>query len=773
MFVCRRLRLLVHIPISLPHARYARRNSLATLRAQITSSTRLGQVEPIAPAFDQLSVEELRSKLYGNPTSAENSREVSNSYAELRRRDRGLVADLQSATYSRVMRAAYMSKCYELANELATDVLEVYRGEEHQRAAVIQGLFMVQSLHPTGDFPLLPRLTILKMFRAFGPPQTGENIAIIKYLVRLIGSDSTPEPENMELMELICTHVVFHLSPCQAPTDAQSLGYRPPPIVSTSFNFVHQLLPYSPPLALNVFQVLVDNGYVIPNANDSTSSSINDFNTIIYSTLIKSSLRWGWKTSTHKLFVGLMNQENTPHNVKFDLAIEMVHSLLDTPNAADVRACGWLIRKAHRVGEVPKGLFRQFYSYAFQLNLGMEAEILYSFSREKDVLQKYHYPPPDGPVLTWLLEYFATDGRKVHLVRQLAEEVVEDNLSLPPQSRARFIAVTASRGHSRLARELWERYSVGIDRHVVVGDPALMIRMTSLFYNLATRLDLFIERSQKGEPSRPQLFDESKRREQLADMYSFLDIVMAEYRKYHEPLKYAPHQMLTSLARACFIVGKFAEGFQMFRYLLDRKEVPDLHDVNVALTAMAEQHPRSAAKLINQMSKKGLQPDAVSYGTVIHYALLRKDMTLASDMAAHMKGLKDKQLSLKSLAMLIRAITPNDPKEDFVDQRERLSSILQLLKTMTDTNFIPSPQVGRDLVSASLRARGPVLAYNFWKLLLKDSTEWDDGRQQTLRQSIADMVLKDHGRGLLSRYETRDMLGKLKLLNRASSSQIK
>ena len=61
-----------------------------------------------------------------------------------------------------------------------------------------------------------------------------------------------------------------------------------------------------------------------------------------------------------------------------------------------------------------------------------------------------------------------------------------------------------------------------------------------------------------------------------------------------------------ALARAYLMTGQIAAGFRTLRVLLDRKEVPDLHDVNVALTALSAYHPARAATMLERMVEQGI-----------------------------------------------------------------------------------------------------------------------------------------------------------------------
>ncbi|KAF8895438.1 hypothetical protein BD779DRAFT_1434491 [Infundibulicybe gibba] len=401
---------------------------------------------------------------------------------------------------------------------------------------------------------------------------------------------------------------------------------------------------------------------------------------------------------------------------------------------------------------VPDGVVRQFYHHASQCNQGEEAEILYAFSRAPNTMNSHMYPPPHGTALVWLMEHLATKSRRTHLSRTLAAEVAENHLPIPLHSRARFLSLTAARGYGTLARVLWERYSTGKDKITVVGNSALMIRMVSLFNHLAQKM---------APRKRDRTGNAGPRQHDSEDFVDFTNHILSEYRHCHQPLSNAHHRVLTSLARAYFILGESAEGFNTFKILMERKEIPDIYDVNVALTAMAEHHPRSAARMIQRMIEKGLRPDAVTFGTVMHHALLHNDMDLVADMIARARELKDVRMNLKSVAALVRAsVAPND--DNFrANQRAKLEGAMSIVKSLMKPHSISSPQTGKYLVFASLRADEPVMAYRFWKLMVKDSTEWNDREQQFQRRLIAQMIRKHHKRCRLDNNQTLAMLSQL------------
>ncbi|KAK7690324.1 hypothetical protein QCA50_006981 [Cerrena zonata] len=222
----------------------------------------------------------------------------------------------------------------------------------------------------------------------------------------------------------------------------------------------------------------------------------------------------------------------------------------------------------------------------------------------------------------------------------------------------------------------------------------------------------------------------------LQDFRAFTEHVIQQFASLRQPLKKANHHDLNALARAYFIVGRFGEGFRMFKTILARREIPDMSDVNVALSAMARQNPTQAAKMIERMVAHGLQPDAVSFGTIIHHAIVDRNMILVSELITRARQLGVKELSYKTMGSLIRA-TVSTLYEDEDAPEQQMEKAKDLVDSLLDAGFTPSIRMGLDCIIAALRADDPCMAFRFWKLLLKDKTQWDDKQQVRVRCRIA------------------------------------
>jgi len=652
-------------------------------------------------------------------------------YQILRKRDRHLVSNLPTSSYLNLVDEALV-KSPDLANCVVRDIVEVYRGKHSHQIRMLQAIL-------SQDFFALDRSVVVSVLQRLKDTQEGLDFLSSQSVVRLVRmvviKQSSTQIDRL-LVQFISPIISAHATRFRAPGRALSATYRPPKIIYAAFEFVHKLLNMSHQReALSLFQILIDSGHIPPETIKGLDSSSNNVDIIVCAALARASLHWNWRTLTIIIVNSLLDLPGTPHQSVIDLNLDAIYAILDTPTRRDMGMCRGLICKVHHHAPVPNSVVRQFYTSAAQSLAGHEAEVLYQFTRTTSVLEQHYYPPPDGLALSWLMYHLSVNSHRSHLSRQLASEVVQKNLPLPVQFRAHFLLNTAAQGYATLARRLWERYSVGNDKHVVVGNSALMIRMISLFAHLRRQAKASLESLK--DPS-VHLVDDGTLQRKSEDLTAFLTQVLQSYRAHHTPLLKAPHQVLTSLARACFIVGKYAEGLEVFKVLLQREEVPDMYDVNVALTAVAEAKPRLAARMIGRMIEKGLKPDAVTFGTVMHSALLCGDQALVNEMMDKIRRLRDTRLTFQSVAGLIRA-TITSGTEDQKDLRSRLQSVLTMIRSLNKTMPL-SPQTGKYLVSVSLRVQDFMMAYEFWNLLLRESAEWNDREQQLLRRRIADMI---------------------------------
>jgi hypothetical protein len=673
------------------------------------------------------------------------------AYETLRSRDATLVNDLPAATWIRVAKDAFEARLPDVMDHLAADLVENFWGSEEDRSQIASAIVEFAAARPLLSHARLHSLLVL--LKSSGSLADLKGLTVVrltKTMVAQLSEDSDSGSSLSILLSLLDRSLRW---PSVRATGTGAISYHPPAVVQLSYHLIQTLLrAHRDHEAIDIFQVLVKCNNIPPEAVRETNSASTDPSFIILSTLVRSSLHWGWRGSAVELCKILLLAKMSPSAPVIELTVDVLYALLETPNSADLDRFSYLIRKldARAVDfRPPHGLIRLFYESAYKLNAGKSAETLYEHTQSTDVASQHKYPSPQGRALTWLLSQLAVTSRNIYLSRRLANHVVDSCEPIPLQDRARFIAIVASSGYGLLARALWERYTVGRDRNVVLGNATVMLRMVSLYsYTIRKTQSLLDGVAKKEENDGVDEVVKSERslyEDRMKDITTFMHMLVAEYRRIKKPLSTAGHYDLTSLARAYFMLGDVSAGFDAFKALLNRKEIPDMHDINVALSAMAEYNPRRAARIIHLMIRRGLQPDPVTFGTVIHYASIHKDAELVSALVHKAYQADNGELTLKSVQALIKAtIEMEDPSLG-----TSLEQALEIIQSLIDSNLFCSPNTGKYCVAASLDVQKPVLAFKFWKLLVHNKIEWHDSQHSLLRQRIAGQALKHNRLGWL------------------------
>lgn len=558
-----------------------------------------------------------------------------------------------------------------------------------------------------------------------------------------------------DLLSLVQPHIISHLHRLRR-TKPHSVSYTPPDIVRLAFLFLNSFLSVDQKGSISVFQALVDSGH-IPSEAAIDSSSSQTLEQIICMSLVKASLYWNWNDISEDILSQLIQSTPTPDSFTLRHTTACLYTLLTSPSSNDLHRCFNLIQLLHPHAPVPDGLVRQFYDCAVDSDAPQVAEELYDFSRERTVLAAHSYPAPQGRALTWLMTHVAEKSKKEYLVRNLASDVVQGHLPVPVDHRAQFISTIAEKGLALPARALWERYSTGKDGSVLCGNSRVMLRLTNIFTSLARSKTLKLNNNSEEGNTTPNDTETQK----VSDLHSFANHVVTKYKEHHEPWEKADHRVITSYARACFIIGKNTEGFEIFKILTKRLELPDLYDVNVALGAIAKQAPESAARVIESMVERGVKPDAVTLGTVLHHASVQKNTKVTEEMVRRAVEMKKINSDVKAFGALIRAVV--EPREDDTQETRilKLQGAWELVRQFVENGTQTSTQLGKYLVSLAIEAGDAYLAFKFWDALLKESAEYDDEQQRRQRGAIQVLTLAQNMRAEISGPYTRMIINQL------------
>ncbi|RPD62813.1 hypothetical protein L227DRAFT_599572 [Lentinus tigrinus ALCF2SS1-6] len=245
-----------------------------------------------------------------------------------------------------------------------------------------------------------------------------------------------------------------------------------------------------------------------------------------------------------------------------------------------------------------------------------------------------------------------------------------------------------------------------------------------------------------------------------ADIRRFTERVFDTYYELKQPLETADRPTVNAIAHGAFMLGRDELAFEVFNLMRSRDMRLDLHDLNVVISVVAKANPERGVERIQKMIDNGLEPDAVTYGTVIHWAIFHGNPTLVRTVIdmARKHGLEN--FSFKTLAALLHATVSPDFSPE-TSPSEQLETVEDILSTMLDLGIIPTPNVGRDCVRAALAAEDPVLAFRFWKELMKDKVEFADGAQRQLRGRIGEQIQEHFDAGWLDEDRARVMLSEL------------
>ena len=262
----------------------------------------------------------------------------------------------------------------------------------------------------------------------------------------------------------------------------------------------------------------------------------------------------------------------------------------------------------------------------------------------------------------------------------------------------------------------------------------------------------------KCDPRDNAEIKESRRR--LDGISSFAGKVLRAYITKHKPLDEADHLILTSLARAHFVLGNISDGFQCFRILLRRKEKPDIVDINVGLTALAEFKPRAASVFLTMMKKYDVEPDETTFSTILHHSMMKDDLDLCTELALQMKtslGPGSNFLPFYSMASASVVERSGDSQQRRVARLKTVLGVLRIMDYPVE-KFVMYPEVGKSLILASLHY--PELAFEFWEVVYKGVPRNDlEYCNQVGHIRIA--IRKAWNRGNLDGTKMKDMLSKL------------
>ncbi|KAH9049880.1 hypothetical protein EDB84DRAFT_1408772 [Lactarius hengduanensis] len=513
--------------------------------------------------------------------------------------------------------------------------------------------------------------------------------------------------------------------------------------------------------AMRLLQSLIETSYIPPEAIHRVDRSSGDFHLIVTLTLVRSCIFWNWNRKALVLTRNYyLSKASSVGPAITKLCQDVLHTLMEFPTNDDLELSLAFINdtvSSPKSLAVSPGIVRQMYASAQHLNRPHIATSLFALSLKQAAHSLVEFPLPSGSALTWLLRHLSRQAAHIHLTRRLVEQVVNRCEHIPLADRAEFISIAAESGFASPARTLWVRYSSGKEGQIVAGNAAMVVRMCSLFASLRRKA---IDKSRISQVAAQTTIssvdgglddaaiDLYVSSEEGEDLRNFANLVLTRFRKAKEPLQQASREDLNALARANIILGHVKEGLKILRVVPDRYERPDLHDVNVVLSAIAEVDPRTALKMVRHMVVSGPGSDGVSFGTVVYQAGRHGDVAVITGLLRLARE-TGQQLTTKTVAAVIRASVVFSGKDkDAV--RDNLTRALEIIIANEDSNHLASSNMGKFCIEEALKVDDPTLAFQFWNRLLRTRAEWDDDLHAYLRRQIAKSIhthcKKDVGR---------------------------
>ena len=728
------------------------------------------------------------------------------------------VKELNVAAYLQLAREARMNHLQHVMDLLADDLL-CHFPRDSDPGGFSKAAIAVLS-HATPNCPLTHRRT-LELFNALTALDLPQHIVLTPRAWDRLFSAAISHPDlcsfSLESMALMLLS--------QPPERAQARS------IWLTYRIVIEILMKgegSFPQALVVFQQLIHLGRVPNLAQQLAHDEGGSFKIIIANTLVRACLEYNWYIKAADFIMELLRdprwsqaQGTSVEDIQATslLALEVLHVLVRSPTRQEVQTCHKLIlailsqslslHQASRPVKIPDADIMAFYETCYDYKLVGYAASIYVKLQSPSIRQHHYYPPPRNSALFWLFDHFADPGVSpaagstlysykgyIRMARIILNDIIYHGIPVPVVDRPRFIAIAAARGFGFYARQLWEMYTVESDpnRDVVRGNAQMLIPIVKLFRKLqeawdrgpglATNQDLKrpgaklkkdINTTETSNPHKAALY---AKKSVLPDAWRFANHVLNSYIVTKLPLAMASQEDLNALARAHLILDHVSEGVEALSVVMERGDIPDVKDINVALVAIARYSPRHAARMLEQMVTRGVGPSASGYSALLHAALKTQDFRLVDILISRARNLGHGALTPKAIAALVQATikfkcTKNEKERS--RQKSNLKVVTEAIEMMVmkgsstyrrndhGKDHVLSVKMGQRCIGAALMAMEPELAMRIWRLLVKDRVLWDDKESQSTRTAVGKCIRDRWKHGQLHEEEARGMLDELEI----------
>ncbi|KAH8114311.1 hypothetical protein DFH11DRAFT_1877634 [Phellopilus nigrolimitatus] len=284
--------------------------------------------------------------------------------------------------------------------------------------------------------------------------------------------------------------------------------------------------------------------------------------------------------------------------------------------------------------------------------------------------------------------------------------------------------------------------------------------------------------------------DSSSSTSKTGEHYNFARTVFNAFRLSKEPLVRAAHYDLNALSKAAELLGSVQLSTRTLQVLLERQEVPDIHDLNVVVAATAARNPEHGELMLMLMLERGIGASSHTFSAVMNVALASGDITRASrvygqalrlglaellpntaeaflkaclNVVSPLQTVASRRESVGGADVSSFALAKIDPQAQKRVEKHKvyMQQVYALVTSEVRPVRIRTAQLGARCVDAALRAEEAGLAFRFWKILVESRAAWDSVWQKNMRRVIADMIRKDCGHGQLGESEGARMLAEL------------
>lgn len=687
-------------------------------------------------------------------TSYSASSTIATSYDKMRQNDPKVALHQISDPYFEKISYAAKNNDYHRIRTLVSKLILAKQEDEITRATMLRYTLLSVSLD---KLPPNMVVSMLRMITKLLGPEYHSRKVINRIIPIIL---DLPPNAARQIVDLVYPSLLYNLQHIRHKKKTPPTTLPPSPFIVTSFTLLRWLLPRSQERSVELHKILVDMGHIpssVLQGKNIMSGTLHN----LYTSSIKACGERGWSELATELLNDYLKSDLEDSQKRGnDLALEVLGYLLDSPSENELDLCCGVIEKLHTTQPVPDEVIRDFYANAAQSNFSRPAKRLYLFSRDMriDKYRPHNYPLPHGRSLVWLAEKFVSDDSTRPLFESLVEEAHErqQDILIPVSYQAVYLKLVTVEGFGLIANSLWEKWANGINGEVIRGSPEILVRMIRLSNSLTRKQKARLVSLKNYECPDSDKIGESGRILQAITL--FAQKVIRAFIRQHEPIDEADHLILSTLARAHFVLGNISDGFLCFRMLLRRLEKPDIVDINIGLTALAEYEPRAAAAFLATMIHYNVEPDETTFSTIMHRAMIKDDLELCVELARQLKKTLEPKSHFQPFYSMVTASMVERSGDSPQRQITRLSTVLKVLRIMDYPvdRFDMYPEVGRSLIRACL-PHYPKVAFEFWEIVCKGMARDDVKQVQLIRKALREAW----SRGNIELIELNEMLSKL------------